>query len=38
MAKHKHRSGFKVRATKKMEHEFGHKKVKKASRKRANKK
>ena len=31
----KHRGGFKVKSTKKAEHEFGHKKSKKRSRKRA---
>jgi hypothetical protein len=33
----KHHGGFKVKATKKMEHEFGHKSAKKGARKRARK-
>jgi len=36
--KTKRHGGFKVKATKKMEHEFGHKKSKKVSRKHAQKK
>jgi hypothetical protein len=39
MAKHsKHHGGFKVKATKKMEHEFGHKKSRKRRRKHGGKK
>lgn len=33
----KHRGGFKVKSTKRAEHEFGHKKSKKRSRKRSRK-
>ena len=37
MAK-RHRGGFKVKATKKMEHEFGHKKGRKRGRKHGGRK
>lgn len=33
----KHKGGFKVKSTKRAEHEFGHKKSKKRSRKRSRK-
>lgn len=33
----KHKRGFKVKSTKRAEHEFGHKKSKKRSRKRSRK-